>query len=194
MSENFTIYIQTMKRKTVLFFSLLGMTTLGYAQNTALISREKLFTQLKGYSGKQAASDTLRMQLSREVQQQQANLQKKYQELIQPYAPKQNETAEALQARMSKMDQEKFKLLVEEQKLQDTRIKSFNTQLDELYARDLKPYIVQVEAVLQQYARKNKIDMVWYLEDVAKALPYYNKEKDITAAIAETVNQAMLKK
>lgn len=194
MSNNFTFYTQTMKRKTVLFFSLLGMTTLGYAQNTALVSREKLFTQLKGYSGKQAASDTLRMQLSREVQQQQANLQKKYQDLIQPYTPKQNETAEALQARMSKMDQEKFKLLVEEQKLQDTRIKSFNSQLDELYARDLKPYILQVEAALQQYARKNKIDMVWYLEDVAKALPYYNKEKDITAAIAETVNQAMLKK
>lgn len=183
-----------MTRKTIVFFALLGMTTLGYAQNTALISREKLFTQLKGYSGKQAASDTLRMQLSREVQQQQAGIQKKYQDLIQPYAPKQNETAEALQARMSKMDQEKFKLLVEEQKLQDTRIKSFNSQLDELYVRDLKPYILQVEAALQQYARKNKIDMVWYLEDVAKALPYYNKEKDITVAIAEMVNQAMLKK
>lgn len=194
MLDNFIFYNQLMTRKTVLFLALMGMTTLGYAQNTALISREKLFTLLKGYSGKQAASDTLRVQLSKEVQQQQAGLQKKYQDLIQPYTPKQDETAEALQARMSKIDQEKFRLLVEEQKLQDTRIKSFNSQLDELYARDLKPYIIQVEAALQQYARKNKIDMVWYLEDVAKALPYYNKEKDITAAIAEAVNQAMLKK
>lgn len=193
MSNNFTFYTQPMTRKTVLFFALMGMTTLGYAQNTALISREKLFTLLKGYSGKQAASDTLRVQLSKEVQQQQAGLQKKYQDLIQPYTPKQDETAEALQARMSKIDQEKFRLLVEEQKLQDTRIKSFNSQLDELYARDLKPYIIQVEAALQQYARKNKIDMVWYLEDVAKALPYYNKEKDITAVIAVMVNQAMPK-
>ncbi|WP_294323198.1 OmpH family outer membrane protein [uncultured Chryseobacterium sp.] len=183
-----------MKHKLLILLILTGIVNLGLAQSTAVVSREKLFSQLKGYAARQAAADTLRMQLSREVQQQEAGLQKKYRELLDSYKPVQNESQEALYARMNQTDQEKFKLLQEERKLQETRIKSFSSQLDALYAKDLKPYTVAVAAALQQYAGKNKIDMVWYLEDITKALPYYSKEKDITAAIAEMVNRAMLKK
>ncbi|WP_294307156.1 OmpH family outer membrane protein [uncultured Chryseobacterium sp.] len=182
------------KKAPVLFFLLFFLPAVCTAQSSAVISRTALFSQLKGYAARQAAADTLRMQLSREVQQQEAGLQKKYRELLDSYKPVQNESQEALYARMNQTDQEKFKLLQEERKLQETRIKSFSSQLDALYAKDLKPYTVAVAAALQQYAGKNKIDMVWYLEDIAKALPYYSKEKDITAAIAEMVNRAMLKK
>ncbi len=42
---------------------------------------------------------------------------------------------------------------------------------------------------IEVYARKNKIDMVWYLEDIKMALPYYNNAKDITAVIADRVNK-----
>ncbi len=31
--------------------------------------------------------------------------------------------------------------------------------------------------------------MVWYLEDIKMALPYYNNAKDITAVIADRVNK-----
>ncbi len=182
-----------MKHKLLLLLILTGMVSQGLGQSNAVVSREKLFARLKGYSQKQGTADTLRVQLSGEVRQMQEALRKRYEDLVQPYAPKQSERAEALEARMSKVDQEKYKLLMEEQKLQDTRIKSFNSQLEALYERDLKPYTTQVEAALQQYARKNKIDMIWYLEDVYRALPYYNKEKDITDTIAEMVNQAMEK-
>ncbi len=178
-----------MKTKT-LILAMIFISLCSQAQSVALLSREKLFTQLKGFTEKQAAADTLRLQLSREVQKEQADLQKKYQDLIRPYAPKQEESRETLEARMSKVDQERLKLLVEEQKLQDTRVKSFNRQLDEQYARDLKPYMDRVEAALRQYAEKNKTDMIWYLEDIQRALPYYNKARDITAAIADMVNKA----
>ncbi len=184
----------TAKMKTNLLALALILISIGSrAQSVAVISREKLFPQLKGFTEKQAASDTLRQQLSREVQKQHADLQKKYQDLMQPYAPKQNETRETLEARMSKVDQERLKLLEEEQKLQDTRINSFNRQLDEQYARDLKPYMTRVETALQQYAEKNKTDMVWYLEDIRKAVPYYNKARDITTLIAGMVNKAIAK-
>lgn len=178
--------------KTKIFLlSLFLFSLLSYAQSTAFISREKLFSQLKGYTVKQAAADTLKLQLSREVQQQQAGLQKKYQELISPYNPKNNETSEAIKVRMSKMDQEKYKLLLEEQKMQEKRIMSFNMQLEELYKKDLKPYAEKVETVLREYSQKNKIDMIWYLEDVYKALPYYNKSNDITQIIIEMVNKSI---
>lgn len=184
----------TMKMKTnILALALILISIGSQAQSAALLSREKLFPQLKGFTEKQAAADTLRLQLSREVRKQQADLQKKYQDLMQPYAPKQNETREALEARMSKVDQERLKLLAEEQKLQDTRINSFNRQLDEKYARDIKPYMMQVEAAVRQYAEKNKIDMVWYIEDIRKALPYYNKATDITSLIADAVNKTVSK-
>lgn len=182
--------LTSIKVKYFLLFILFAAGT-AKAQNMAFLSKEKLFPMLKGYTAKQAAADTLRVQLSREIQKQQDDLQKKFRELIKSYNPKESETTETIVKRFNSMDQEKFKLLQEEQKLQDTRIKSFNKQLDDLYSRDIKPYLVQMETALQQYAQKNKVDAVWYLEEAGQALPYYNKSRDITAIIADAVNKVL---
>lgn len=174
---------------SVLLF--LFFATFAHAQNTAFISKEKLYPALKGYSSRQASLDTLRLKLSREVQEEAQRLQKKYESLVGPYAPKQNETLESLQTRMSKTDAEKLKLLQDEQKLHGSRIKSYNNQIDEQYNRDLRIYIEKTSQQLEAYAKKNKIDMIWYLEDVKQALPYYNPSKDITLLIAEQVNKTL---
>ncbi|WP_294311385.1 OmpH family outer membrane protein [uncultured Chryseobacterium sp.] len=159
------------------------------AQTAAFISKEKLYPALKGYSAKQASLDTLKVKLYREVRQEEQGLQKKYQAIINPYAPGQNETLEELQTRMSKPDTERLKLLQEEQKLHESRIISYNNQITDQYNRDLKAYVETANKEIEVYARKNKIDMVWYLEDIKMALPYYNNAKNITAVIADRVNK-----
>ncbi|GEN78092.1 OmpH family outer membrane protein [Chryseobacterium hagamense] len=165
--------------------------TMANAQTTAFISKDKLYPALKGFSARQASLDTLRLKLSQEIQEEEQTLQKKYESIINPYAPKQNETFESLRMRMNKTDAEKLKLLQDERKLHETRIKSYNNQISEQYSHEVKPYLEKAGQQIEAYAKKNKIDMIWYLEDVKPALPYYNSSKDITRIIAEEVNKML---
>lgn len=163
--------------------------TCAHAQTTAFISKEKLYPALKGFNAKKASLDTLRLKLSREIQEEELALQKKFESITGPYTPKQNESVENLQIRMSKTDAEKLRLLQDEQKLHESRIKSYNNQISEQYNHDLKAYIDAAAREIEAYAKKNKIDMIWYLEDVKQVLPYYNASRDITPIIAAQVNK-----
>ena len=76
-------------------------------------------------------------------------------------------------------------------KLLETRIKSYNKQLEQQYQQNIEPYNKAVNNALESYAKKNKIDYIWYMEAIKQQLGYVNKSKDITQVIVEMVNKEL---
>ncbi|WP_396225401.1 OmpH family outer membrane protein [Flavobacterium sp.] len=155
------------------------------------IYKDSLVVSAKGYVAKKASLDSVQKVYTEEVQNFRTKAQENYTALVTPYAPKEGETIEQLKARMSAIDAEKLTLLQEEDKLLETRIKSYNSQLEQQYNRDLKPIMDTIDAVIATYAKKNKIDFVFVMEELAKSLAYVNKGKNITGVISELVNKEL---
>ena len=161
------------------------------AQNQAYVYKDSVYAKLQGYPQKQQALDSLQGVYTQEVQAQKQGLQKQYAALTEAYAPKQGETIEQLKTRMSAMDAEKLNLLQEEDKLLETRIKSYNKQLEQQHQQNIEPYNKAVNNALESYAKKNKLDYIWFMEAIKQQLGYVNKSKDITQVIVEMVNKEL---
>jgi Skp family chaperone for outer membrane proteins len=160
----------------------------------AYVYKDSVLVAAKGYIAKKASLDSVQKVYSEEVQAIRSKSQENYTALITPYAPKESETVEQLKARMSAIDAEKLTLLLEEGKLLETRIKSYNSQLDQQYTRDIKPIMDAIDNTIASYAKKNKLDFVYNMEELSKSLVYVNKGKNITGVILELVNQELNKK
>lgn len=163
------------------------------AQNQAHVYKDSLLLAASGYIQHKASIDSLQTAFSQELQNNKAALEERYVALTKSYAPKEQETIEQLKTRMSSIDAEKLHLLQEEDKLLDTRIKSYNAQLEQQYNRDIKPILETIDLQIANYAKKHKIDYVFIMEEMAKSLAYINKGKDITNTIIELVNKSLAK-
>lgn len=176
-----------MKKKVLLcLLFLMAITT--HAQQ-AYVYRDSILIAAKGYTAKKANLESLQKDYAKEIQEANAKNQEKLATLIKPYTPKEGETLEQIKPRMSAIDVEKLNLLQEENKLLETKVKSYNTQLEKQYARDIKPILDTIDAVIAAYAKKNKIDFVYSIEELQKTLVYVNKGKDITKIIKELVQK-----
>ncbi|SIR55971.1 MULTISPECIES: OmpH family outer membrane protein [unclassified Chryseobacterium] len=160
------------------------------AQNTAFIFRSKLASQIKGYEAKVKKIDSLKSEYSKQIEIAGLEINKKYQKLAAPYIPKDGETVEMVQKRMKMADADQVALLIDENRLLENRKKSFQKIVDENYRQTLEPLILKINKVISSYASKNKIETIWYLEDVERSLGYYNKGRDITDVIVNIVNDS----
>lgn len=161
------------------------------AQQHAYVYKDSVFVQLKGYTAKNSAINSLKQAYTQEVQTERTKLQDKYAALAKPYNIAEGETIEQLKTRMSAQDSEKLNLLQEEDKLLETRIKSYNKQLETQFKQDIEPYINRVNSAMETYAKKNKVDYIWVMETVKEQLAYVNKSKNITGVIVEMVNKEL---
>lgn len=109
-------------------------------------------------------------------------LKRNFKGIIKPYEPEENESKE-LRGRMNKLDQEKFNLLTEDQKLQDISVLKISTDTERVLCQGVEACIDQVHTVIHQYAQKNKIGTMWYFEDFVNVSSYNNKSKKITSDI-----------
>lgn len=153
--------------------------------------KDSVYRRLIDYSVKINFLDSLKNGFTQEIELERLRLQEKYTSLVLPYKIIEGETIEQLKARMSAKDIEKLNLLQEEDKLLETRIKSYNKQLEQQFKQDIEPYINRVNSAMETYAKKNKVDYIWVMEAVKEQLAYVNKSKNITDVIVEMVNKEL---
>jgi Skp family chaperone for outer membrane proteins len=154
-----------------------------FAQGNAYIRRDTLLTVLPGYTLKVSSFDSLKTAFSEELKIEQQKLEQKVNALFTSYSPKSNETTDVLIARLSQADASRYALLQKESVLLEERSKSYNEILQMNYSQNVQPLLTKLNKTIEQYAVKNKLDMVFILEDIAPALAYVNKGKDITGAV-----------
>jgi Skp family chaperone for outer membrane proteins len=102
---------------------------------------------------------------------------------------KQDELIEALKSRMTALDVEKLSILQEDDKALSNKYASYNKLLEKQHKQDIQPYLDKVNAAIADYARSNKIDYVWIVDQLKPALAYINQGKDITSTIVGIVNK-----
>lgn len=160
-----------------------------YAQSNAYIRQDTLLAVLPGYKAKLTSLDSLKKTFTEELTQEQNKLEQKVAALFAPYNPQQNETAETLVKRLSPADASRYSIIQKEAVLLEEKKKSYNEILDGYYKQNIQPLLSRLNTTIETYATKNKYDMVFILEQIAPALAYINKGKDITPAIIELIQK-----
>jgi|GEM_PF-3645567 len=172
---------------STLFLLFIGIGA--FAQGNAYIRRDTLLAVLPGYTSKVKSFDSLKTAFSEELKGEQLKLEQKVSALFSPYNPKSNEPTDAIIARFSQADASRYALLQKESTLLEDRNKSYNDILQMNYSQNVQPLLTKLNKTIEDYSTKNKLDMVFILEDIAPALAYVNKGKDITNAIILMINK-----
>lgn len=175
----------------VIVFLVLFVSNSVSGQWQAYIHRDSVFMQLKGYLAKKASLDSVRQAYDEEIRGLRDAQQEQYNVLLTPYCIEKNESPEQIEMKLSNEDRERLKLLQEADVLIEKRIKTYNSLLQRQYQLNIQPYIDKVNQVIELYAKKNKIDFIWVIEDITNQLAYFNKGKNVTKSIAEWVNKGL---
>lgn len=182
-----------MNKQRLLFsltlFLLFGTVQNLLAQSNAYIRQDTLLSVLPGYQAKLKSLDSLKTLFTEELTQEQNKLEQKISGLIAPYNPQPNESSEALLKRLSTADASRYSIIQKEAQLLEEKKKSYNDILDGYYIQHIQPLLMKLNASIETYAAKNKYDMVFILEQIAPALAYVNKGKDITPAIIQLIQK-----
>ncbi len=172
----------------LLVFSFYGVSSI-LAQGNAYLRRDTLLKELPGYTQAIKEFDDLKKMYNDEIKADRERLNQKVVDLLKPYQTKEGETPESIIGRLSPADASRFSVMEKEAGLIDEKTKSYNDIVDKHYKEKVQPLLDKLNAEVEKYAVKNKLDMVFILEEIAPALAYINKGKDITPALIGLVKK-----
>jgi Skp family chaperone for outer membrane proteins len=166
---------------------IIGMQLTMHAQKTAFIYESKLLKATPGYEQAIAQMDTLKAQMQKEFQTAQALLNNKVNNLVTPYNFDNETTLEQLQAKLSETDKKKFALLQEESQLLEKQAKAKEEEYQEAYQQKVGTILTKINTTVKDYCKKNKIEILYKLDQLQPAIAYYEENKDITETLIKII-------
>jgi Skp family chaperone for outer membrane proteins len=157
------------------------------AQSIAYIRQDTLLAETPNYVKFINENDSIKKFYTDEIKLEFEKLDKKIDNLLRPYNPKEGETIEDLKARFSAADLTRLELLQKESEMLEQKTKSYNQLLSMHYAEKIQPLLDKINSEISKYSVKNKIDMVFILEEIGPKLAYINDKKDITNDIIKLI-------
>ena len=115
------------------------------------------------------------------------DLQTKVSELLKPYKPSKQESIVGIKARMSGLDTVKLNLLLDEEKSLKKKEESYHYMLNFTYKNEIQPMLDRVNNAISSYAKKNKLDGIYILENISSSMAYIKEENIVTQAIINMV-------
>lgn len=168
---------------------LLCTASVSNAQNYGYIHRDSILKSVPSYIPKLQELSSDQKKYSAEIKQGMEELQKKVSELLEPYQPNQQESIVGIKSRMNAMDTIKLNLLLDEEKSLKKKEESYNYMLNFTYRNEIQPIVDRVNTAISNYAKKNKLDGVYILENISSSLAYINKERIVTQAIISSLQK-----
>lgn len=157
------------------------------AQKTAYIEQTTLLKSLNGYEKNVKYVDSTKQAYTLEIQNSEKKLNEKVQVLLKNYKLSENETNESIKTKLSELDKSKFELYQEESKLIEKSTKNYDLMLQTLFKEKVQPLMDKLNKSIETYAKANKIDTVFIIENFGPALAYIDKSKNITEEIKKTL-------
>lgn len=154
----------------------------------AYIEQSKILKSLKGFEQNSQEVDSLKQVYTQEIQESTKKLEEKISLLLAPYQLKEKETVEAVKAKLKDNDLAKFELYIQESELIDKTTKNYDLSLKTLYDQKIQPLIDKLNKTIEEYAKANKIAVIYTLENIGPALAYIDKEINITNEIIVLLN------
>lgn len=167
-----------MKRKIILVF--LFVNAFVFAQKTSFINETKLLRATSGYEKAVAQMDTLKLQMQAEIKATQTTLATKVNTLFKTYNFSNTDTTEQIQAKLSETDKKKFSLLQEENQLLEKQAKAKEEEYQQIYKEKVGTILENVNKVVKEYCKKNKIDILYKIDVLQPAIAYYDESKEVT--------------
>lgn len=175
--------------KHIITLILLTASTFVFAQKTAFINESKLLKATPGYEQAIAQMDTLKNQMQQELQTTQALLSTKISNLLKPYNFTTEVSLEEVKAKLSEIDKKKFDLLQEENQLLDKQAKAKEEEYQAAYKEKVGTILEKVNQTVKNYCKKNKIDVLYKMDQLQSAIAYYDESKEVTEIIIKLVNE-----
>lgn len=158
-----------------------------YAQNVSYVHLDSIFSAIPNYKSNVMKIDSIGKEYQKEIKSTKEQWESKLNTLLKPYNVKENEDINLIKSRMSTIDTSKLSILVDEDKLISKRAQNYDLMLKTMYDSDVKPLINKVTICIEQYAKLNKIDVVYVIEQLSPAIAYIDKRKNITKKIIEKI-------
>lgn len=174
-----------MKKNRIFLFFLFSISIIN-AQETAFIYESKLLKVTPGYAQALEQMDTLKNQMQKELKTAQALLSTKFTNLVEPYNFSSDTNIEQIQAKLSETDKKKFSLLQEENQLLEKQAKAKEEEYQQIYKEKVGTILENVNKVVKEYCKKNKIDILYKIDVLQPAIAYYDESKEVTQ---ELINQ-----
>ncbi len=160
-----------------------------FGQKIAYLHTDSILLSIPQYASKMAKLDSVKQAYSKEVETGVAGVQSQYEKLITPYAPKNNETVQALKSRMNVSDTLRLSLLQKEATQWQEKRQTYEKMLQNQYNLDVQPLLNKVNALVADYAKVNGISAVYSFEQLRGALIYIDNKQNITGIIIRKLKQ-----
>ena len=177
----------TMRNLTLSLLFLIASAGVADAQNYGYIHRDSILKSVPNYLPKLQELSSDQKKYSAEVKQGMDDLQRRVSDLLKPYKPVAKESISGIKSRMSDMDTIKLNLLLDEEKSLKKKEESYNYMLNFTYKNEIQPILDKVNDAINNYAKKNKLDGVYILENMSNTLAYINEDRVITQDIINVV-------
>ena len=174
-------------KNLLMFFGFIIFGSALSAQSIAYLRVDTILQELPDYQKYIQENDSLKTYFSEEVETENEKLSNKINNLFKKYNPKEGESVDQVIARFSESDKTTFQLLQKESEMLEEKTKSYNQLLNLNYNENVQPLLDKLNSIVEEYAQKNKFDMVFILEEVGPQLAYINQKKDITLEIIKRV-------
>ncbi|NDV46154.1 OmpH family outer membrane protein [Paludibacter sp. 221] len=176
-------------KKIVLLFLLSVSTSFVFSQQFAYISRDSILTSIDDYNKNLLQLDSLKTNYTQELDYMQEQLKQRYNQLLAPYGLTGQESIEDIQSTIEPMDSITFSILLQEDQMLQTKAKSYDNMLNFVFHRDIQPLLDKVNKTITSYSKKNKIDIVYIIEELSPGLAYINEKKNITGEIIKLLKE-----
>lgn len=177
-------------KKNILTLVLVAFAGTVFAQsNFAYIYRDSVLMATPKYVDNIKKIDSLQKTYAKEIKDTQEQLNGKLGALLKGYNVKENENIDQIKSRMTAVDTTSLSLLMQEDKMMQTKAKSYDNLVNFAFQKDVQPLLDKVNKAIEKYAVTNKIDMVYMMEDIQPAVAYINRKKNITKIIIEAVKK-----
>ena len=173
-------------KKNILLI-LLFCTTVVAAQNVAFVSQDSILASMPKFKENMTRLDELKKGYQEEIKIAKEKITEKLQKLLSNYNVVETETIEDVKKRMNSNDISNLDLLIEEDKFIDKKAKNYDLLLESDYNSNVKPILDKINTTIATYAKKNKIELVYILEQIKPALAYVDSKKYITTQIIKAL-------
>ncbi|MFY7811461.1 MAG: OmpH family outer membrane protein [Flavobacterium sp.] len=157
------------------------------AQNTAFINEGKILQVTPGYEKAIKKTDSIYQEFAKEIKEKNIQLSNKTSQLLSAYTIEKEATFEQIIAMLNEVDKQKYELLKEENLLLEKQARAKEQEYNEIYKQKVQVILDAVNKKIQEYCIKNKITLLYKLENIKQSIAYYDEKKDITEGIIKLI-------
>lgn len=173
-------------KKIILLVAFISFGMLS-AQKVAYVQENKILKTISGYETEVKEIDSLTNVYKNEISLKSKENNEKIKKTLSAYKFGEKESLESIKAKLKPADLKKLEQFQKEIEDLDKKGKEYEEKLTGMYKSKVQPKLDKVNKVLEDYSKKNKIDMIYKLENIGSALAYVNNQLDITEEIIKAL-------